>query len=84
MGCNEENKMGQENKRGLSPFLYFDYSGAEKSERWKKGACPLFYCPLFYFFYAAALFVMTFFSGPLSGLQGEHLFHIIYLYTLKS
>jgi len=37
MGCNEENKRGQ------APFLYFDYSGAEKSERWKKGACPLFY-----------------------------------------
>jgi hypothetical protein len=39
MGCNEENKRGQ------APFLYFDYSGTEKSERWKKGACPLLFSP---------------------------------------
>ena len=37
MGCNEENKRGQ------SPFLYFDYSGNEKNERWKKGDCPLLF-----------------------------------------
>ena len=37
MGCNEEKKRGQ------SPFLYFDYSGTEKSERWKKGDSPLFF-----------------------------------------
>jgi hypothetical protein len=39
MGCNEENKREQ------APFLYFDYSGAEKSERWKKGACSLLFSP---------------------------------------
>jgi len=32
-----------EKKRGQSPFLYFDYSGNEKNERWKKGDCPLFF-----------------------------------------
>lgn len=32
----------EEKKRGQSPFLYFDYSDTEKSERWKKGDCPLF------------------------------------------
>ncbi len=36
---------GDRNKRGQSPFLYFDYSGAEKSERWKKGDCPLLFSP---------------------------------------
>jgi hypothetical protein len=35
-------KKAVQKKRGLSPFLlspflYFDYSGTEKSERWKKG-----------------------------------------------
>jgi hypothetical protein len=37
MGRNEEKKRGQ------SPFLYFDSSGNEKNERWKKGDCPLFF-----------------------------------------
>jgi hypothetical protein len=45
MGYNEENKRGQ------APFLYFDYSGAEKSERWKKGACPLLFVPFYFPFY---------------------------------
>jgi hypothetical protein len=30
-------------KRGQFPFLYFDYLSTEKSERWKKGDCPLFF-----------------------------------------
>jgi hypothetical protein len=36
-------KIKGENKRGLSPFLYFYYSGAGKNERWKKGDCPLLF-----------------------------------------
>jgi type II restriction/modification system DNA methylase subunit YeeA len=32
--------------KGDSPlFLYFDYSGVEKSERWKKGTVPFYFLP---------------------------------------